>query len=331
MNMTTMKQAVIRTVGGPDVIKLEDAPRPTPKDNEVLIEVQASGVNYADIMRRRDVYIEKTTLPLVLGAEVAGFVAEVGSKVTRVKKNDRVLAFAGIGGYAEYAVANENFVNPISNELGFAESTAFLIQGLSAYLMLTDAGPSAGKSIVIEGAAGGVGSLMVQFARNIGVKNIIALASTEEKRQHAKNHGAHHTIDTLSENRAEQIKKLTDGKGVDVYFEMGGGEGFFEALKATRQFGTVVTYGNTSNAETSFNPSNLVGTNQSVRGFYVGAYFGPDQLHLAMQATQAMIKMYSESRLKICVQKYPLSKAADAHRDIESRKTTGKVVLESRR
>src|ERR1700748_3232140 len=174
--MTTMKQAVIRQAGAPEVIKTEETTRPSSAENEVLIEVKAAGVNFADIMRRKDTYFEKATFPMVIGAEVAGIVAEVGSRVTRFNKGDRVLGFSGVGGYAQYAVVNENFVNPIADEISFTESTALLVQGLTAYLMLTHAGPSEGKSIVIEGSAGGVGSLMVQIAHNIGVKNIIALA-----------------------------------------------------------------------------------------------------------------------------------------------------------
>lgn len=325
--MTSMKQAIIRKTGGPEVIEIEEADRPTPKAGEILIAVKAAGVNFSDVLRRRDSYREKTPVPLVIGAEVAGFVEAVGPGVTKFKKGDRVLGFSGVGGYAEYAIANENFANPISDDTGFAESTAFLIQGLSAYLMLTDAAPSAGKSIVIEAAAGGVGSLMVQIARRIGVTNIIAIASTEGKRARAKELGAHHAIDALAADRIEQIQKITDGKGADIYFEMSG-DRFLDAVSATRSFGTVVTYGNASNTDINFKPGTIIETNQTVRGFYVGDYFGPDNIHLAMGATQALIDMFREGSLKISIQRYALSDASLAHRDVEDRKTTGKVVLE---
>jgi NADPH2:quinone reductase len=323
-----MKQAIIKQYGGPKVFKIEEVAKPVSKNDEILVEVKAAGVNFADIMRRNDNYLYKSTLPLVIGAEVAGIVVDVGPKVTKLKKGDRVLAYTGVGGYSQYIAVSENAANPISDQIGFVESTALLIQGLSAYLMLTDASKSVGKSIVIEAAAGGVGSLMVQIARNIGVKNIVGLASTEEKRKLVKKLGAHHAIDSLTKNRSEAIKKLTDGEGADVYFEMTGGAGFLETIKSVNQFGAIVTYGNTSGEEVKYDPALSIPCNLSVRGFYVGAYFQPSHIQLVLKATQALIQMYSDGKLEVSIQKYPLNKVSEAHSDIESRKTTGKVVLE---
>jgi NADPH:quinone reductase len=327
-HITTMKQAIIRQYGGPEVFHIEEVAKPVAENDEVLVEVKAAGVNFADIMRRNDNYLHKSTLPLVIGAEVAGIVVDVGPKVTKLKKGDRIVAYTGVGGYSQYIAVSENAANRISDPMGFAESTAFLIQGLSAYLMLTDASKPVGKSIVIEAAAGGVGSLTVQIARNIGVKNIIGLASTEEKRKLVKRLGAHHAIDSLTNNRSEAIKTVTDGKGADVYFEMTGGAGFLETIKSVNQFSAIVTYGNSSGEEVKYDPAILIPFNLSVRGLYVGAYFQSSHIHLVSQATQALIQMYSEGKLDISVHKYPLNKVSDAHRDIESRKTTGKVVLE---
>jgi NADPH2:quinone reductase len=326
--MSMMKQVVLRQHGGPDVLKIEEVAKPVPQKDEVLVEVRAAGVNFADVLRRTGAYHEKPSLPLVIGAEIAGIVAEVGPDVTVFKKGDRVLGACGVGGYSQYIAMSQTALHPLSDQIDFADSTALLIQGLTAYLLLTHAGAVQDKTIVIEGAAGGVGSLMVQIARNIGVKTIIGMASTEEKRALIRKLGAHHAVDSLATNQSEEIKKLTEGKGADVYYEMRGGANFHEAVKSLNQFGTLVTYGNASGGETKFDPSNITLGNQSVRGFYIGGYFSPTHFQLALEATQALIGMYAEGKLVIAVQKYALNDVGKAHSDIGARKTTGKVVLE---
>ena len=178
-----MKQVSVSRFGGPEVLDIQEVAIPAPKSDEILFEIKAAGVNWADTMRRAGTYFEHEPFPYVLGAEAAGVVAEVGPDVKNYKKGDRVLGFVGVGGYSQYIAKSETAFSPIPEGVSFAESTALLAQGLSAYLMLTDIVKTKGKTILVEGAAGGVGSLMIQIAKSVGVEKIVALASSEGKRQ----------------------------------------------------------------------------------------------------------------------------------------------------
>ena len=327
-----MEQVSVSKIGGPEVLKIQEVAIPTPKGDEILVEIKAAGVNWADAMRRAGTYFEHEPFPYVLGAEAAGVVAEVGPDVKNYKKGDRVLGFVGIGGYSQYIAMSETAFSPLPQGVTFAESTALLAQGLSAYLMLTDVVKTEGKTILIEGAAGGVGSLMIQIAKSIGVERIVALASTEDKRQLARDLGADIAIASDAADLTEQIKKATDDKGVDVYYEMAGrGE---EAMKSLADFGTLVIYGNAtlSNVKIEVGSADDALTplkhNHTIRGFYIGGYFHPSYIHIIQSAVQALGKLVATGEVKIAVEKYPLSQVVKVHEDLEARKTTGKVVIE---
>ena len=331
--MATMKQVSVSRFGGPEVLEIQDVAIPAPNGDEILVEIKAAGVNWADAMRRAGTYFEHEPFPYVPGAEAAGVVADVGPEVKTFKKGDRVLGFVGIGGYSQYIVKSETAFSPLPEGVPFAESTALLAQGLSAYLMLTDVVTIEGKTILIEGAAGGVGSLMIQIAKSIGVGKIIALASSETKRQLARELGADIALASESADLTEQLKKATDGKGVDVYYEMAGrGE---EAMKSLADFGTLVIYGNASlravrievgRADDPLQP--LMPFNHSIRGFYIGGYFHPSRIQIIQDAVQSLGKLVAAGKVKIGVEKYPLSQVVKVHTDLEARKTTGKVVIE---
>lgn len=331
--MATMKQVSVSKFGAPEVLEIQEVAIPVPNGDEILVEIKAAGVNWADTMRRAGTYFEHEPFPYVLGAEAAGVVAEVGPAVKNYKKGDRVLGFVGVGGYSQYIARSETAFSPLPDGVSFAESTALLAQGLSAYLMLTDVVKTEGKTILVEGAAGGVGTLMVQIARSIGVEKIVALASTEEKRQLARDLGADVALASDSENLTEELRKATDGKGVDVYYEMAGrGE---EAMKALADFGTLVIYGNASLAPVRIEVGRagdplqpLMPFNHSVRGFYIGGYFHPSRIHIVQGAVQSLGKLVATGEVKIAVERYPLSQVVKVHEDLEARKTTGKVVIE---
>jgi NADPH2:quinone reductase len=238
----------------------------------------------------------------------------------------------GIGGYSQYIAKSETVFSRLPDGVTFAESTALLAQGLSAYLMLTDVVKAEGKTILIEGAAGGVGSLMIQIARSIGVERIVALASTEEKRQLAKELGADIAIASDVADLTEQIKRATDGKGVDVYYEMAGrGE---EAMKSIGDFGTLVIYGYANLADVKIEVGRAddaltpLKHNHTIRGFYIGGYFHPTRIQIIQGAIQSLGELVATGKVKIAVEKYPLSQVVKVHEDLEARKTTGKVVIE---
>ncbi len=331
--MATMKQVSVSRFGEPGVLEIQEVAIPAPKNDEILVEIKAAGVNWADTMRRAGTYFEHEPFPYVLGAEVAGVVAEVGPDVKNYKKGDRVLGFVGVGGYSQYIAKSETAFSPLPDGVAFAESTALLAQGLSAYLMLTDVVKTEGKTILIEGAAGGVGSLMIQIAKSLGVEKIVALASSEEKRQLARDLGAHLALASDATDLTEQLKKVTDGKGLDVYYEMAGrGE---EAIKSLGDFGMLVIYGNASLATVKIEVGRaddplqpLMPFNHSIRGFYIGGYFHPSHIHIVQDAVQSLGKLVASGKVKIAVEKYPLSQVVQVHKDLEARRTTGKVVIE---
>jgi NADPH2:quinone reductase len=328
----SMKQASVSKYGGPDVFEIQELAIPAPKGDEILVEIKAAGVNWADAMRRAGTYFEHEPFPYVLGAEAAGVVVAVGPEVKNYKNGDRVLGFVGIGAYSQYIAKSETSFSPLPEGVSFAESTALLAQGLSAYLMLTDVVNTHGKTILIEGAAGGVGSLMIQIARSIGMEKIVALASSEEKRQLSINLGADIAIASDASDLTEQIKKATDGKGVDVYYEMAGrGE---EAMKSLGDFGTLVVYGNANLADVKIEVGRSddaltpLKHNHTIRGFYIGGYFHPSHIHIILDAVKSLGELVATGKVKIAVEKYPLSEVVKVHEDLEARKTTGKVVIE---
>ena len=318
--MATMKQVSVSKIGGAEVLEIQEAPIPVPLGDEILVEIKAAGVNWADAMRRAGTYFEHEPFPYVLGAEAAGVVAEVGPGVKNYKKGDRVLGFVGVGGYSQYISRSETTFSPLPDGVSFPESTALLAQGLSAYLMLTDVVNTKGKTILIEGAAGGVGSLAIQIAKSIGAKKIIALASSEKKRQRAIELGADVALASEAEDLTEQIKKDTEGKCVDVYYEMAGrGEA---AMKSLADFGTLVIYGNATLAAVSIEVGRaddplqpLMPFNHSIRGFYIGGYFHPSHIHLIQDAVEALGELVATGKVKIAVEKYPLSQVVRLHED----------------
>jgi NADPH2:quinone reductase len=327
-----MKQVSVSKFGGPEVLEIQEVAIPTPKGDEILVEIKAAGVNWADAMRRAGTYFEHEPFPFVPGIEAAGVVAEVGPDVKNYKKGDRVLGSVGVGGYSQYIAKSETIFSPLPEGITFAESTALLAQGLSAYLMLADVVKIEGKTILVEGAAGGVGSLMIQIAKSMGVKRIVALASSEQKRQLAKDLGADIAIDSDAADLTGQIKKATDGKGVDVYYEMAGrGE---EAMKSLGDFGTLVVYGNANLADVKIEVGRSddaltpLKHNYTIRGFYIGAYFRPSHIHIIQDAVRSLGEFVATGKVKIAVEKYPLSQVVKVHEDLEARKTTGKVVIE---
>src|SRR5271166_2860779 len=221
--------------GGPEVLKLTELPKPVPGEGEVLIRVNRAGLNFADTHTRANSYVQKATVPLVPGGEVAGIREDTG---------ERVVALVGSGGYAEYAVAPERLVFPIPAELDDGTALAIIIQGLTAWHLYTTAARVAeGESVVIHAAAGGVGSLAVQLGHPLGAGRVIATASSEEKRELALSLGADLAIDPVAEGLTERLIEANDGHPVDVVFEMSGGAVFDASYAALAPFGRIVACG----------------------------------------------------------------------------------------
>ncbi|MET0264386.1 MAG: NADPH:quinone oxidoreductase family protein [Duganella sp.] len=324
-----MKAVRYHQTGDADVLVYEDVPDPTPQDHEVLIRVEATGVNFADVMRRRgDDYPEPSPPPFILGAEVAGTIIAIGKSVTSLQAGMSVLAAPGAGGYAQYMCLPESIVVPLPGGVQPVQAAAVMANGLTAALVLRNAARlKPGETVLIEGAAGGLGSLAVQLAKLYGAGKVIAAASTAEKRAMALRLGADAAVDYTAPDWAEQVRALTDGKGVDVILEIAGGDNVVEAFKALAPFGRLIFVGQSSGKTSLIDPWQLIVPNHTVTSFYVGAYLAFPEL---IQSTLAEIMgLILSGQLVLQVNTVmPLSQAAEAHRLLESRQTTGKVVLQ---
>jgi len=322
-----MKAIQVSEFGESDVLELVEVEKPSPSEGEVLIEVKAAGVNYADTMRRRNQYLEETPLPFVPGSEVAGVAAEVGADVEDVSEGDRVVTLLGIGGYAGYVAAPARNLIPIPDGMDFDEAAAIPLQGLTAYHVLKTSGMlEEGESVLVHAAAGGVGTYAVQMAKLMGASVVIATASTQEKLDLAKNLGADVLINYTEEDWPDEVLEATNGEGADVILEMVGGDFIQKNLECLAAFGRMVVYGSASGDRGTLTPMDLMLYNQVVAGFYLPLLmtrpelFGP--------SLEQVLGWLSSGDLQLTIgARYPLEQAGEAHDALEGRQTTGKIVL----
>ncbi|MDX8360217.1 NADPH:quinone oxidoreductase family protein [Cytobacillus sp. IB215316] len=322
-----MKAVQIDKFGGPEVLQYVELNKPMPKGNEVLIEVKAIGVNYADTARREGQYVVETTLPYVLGGEVAGIVVAVGEDVTSVSIGSKVVTIMESGGYAEFAMVDERSVIPIPDGVDYNHAVILPIQGLSAYHILKTMGRlEEGETVLVHAAAGGVGLLAVQLAKLFGAGKVIATASTDEKLALAQEMGADVTVNYTVDGWDKEVKKATEGKGVDVALEMAGGDIFNKTVRCLAPFGRLVIYGVASGEMSTMQPAELMRRNQSVIGFFLPQIMRKPQL---LQSSLLELLQYVQTgQLKLTVGGvYPLAEAANVHTLLQARKTTGKIVL----
>jgi len=306
-------------------MELVELPVPQPKANEAVVKLAASGVNFIDVYFREGRY--KSPLPLILGQEGAGIVTTVGAEVKSVKAGDRV-AWSGLqGAYAEYAAVAADRLVPIPQGVSDQQAAAAMLQGMTAQYLLYDAHPlKQGQTALIHAAAGGVGLLLVQMAHNIGAR-VIATVSTEEKAKMAQDAGADEIILYTQADFEAETKRLLVGKGVDVVYDSVGKTTFEKGLNVLRPRGMMVLFGGSSGAVPPFDPivltqkGSLFLTRPSL-----GNYIATREELVARSS--AVFSMITAGKLKLRIQHtYPLSEAQRAHRDLEGRKTTGKLLL----
>ncbi|BBD96967.1 quinone oxidoreductase [Sphingobium amiense] len=323
-----MKSVRFHKTGGPEVLVYEEVPDPEPGAGQILVRVEAVGMNFSDVLRRRgDAYPEPTPLPFTVGSEVAGTVAALGPGVEGPAVGTPVFVPARTGGYAQYVVVAASSAIPLPDGIKPVQATALVIQGLTALFALRNAGRLAeGEAVLIEAAAGGVGSFAVQLAKLLGAGTVIAAASSEAKRAKAISLGADAAVDYTDPTWAEQVRNLTGGRGVDVVLEMTGGDTVHRALDAMAPFARMVVYGLASGESVEVDPQRLMNLNQSVVGFYIGGFFAnPDRIATGLSEIVAHVQA---GRLELQIGGVmPLSRAADAHRLLEGRGSTGKLVL----
>jgi NADPH2:quinone reductase len=320
----------ITEFGGPEVLRPVDLPDLAPEPGRLLIDVVSAGINFADTHQVENSYLTPSRLPLVPGSEVVG-VARDGDLAGR-----RVAALLmGGGGYAEQAIAHPATTFPLPDDLDDGAALALVLQGTTAWhLLRTSARMQPGESVVVHAAAGGVGSLAVQLARQWGAGRVIATASTEAKRELAAQLGAHAAVDLSGAAGADDVAELlldaNGGTKVDVVLEMTGGHVFDGSLAALAPLGRLVSYGLASRVPPRpIHPAELIGTSRSVVGFWlVHAALAPGSLTPAMDELLSLVRA---NRLHpVAGGHYPLAEAAQAHRDLLARRTTGKLILDVR-
>jgi NADPH2:quinone reductase len=324
-----VKQIIVNEFGGPEKLILHDVPMPSAGDGQIVIKVEASGVNFADSLQRQNKNVGPTSLPYLPGYEVAGIVTELGKGVENLSLGDRVVAMLpGGGGYAQYVVTLSYLAAVIPPAISAQESLALQVQGLTAYLMLKDGAKlQAGQSVLIHAAAGGVGTLLVQIAKQMGAGKIIATASNVEKLAVAKSLGADELINYTESDWAHKVKDATTGgKGVDLILDSIGGEILRNSYSCLAPFGRLINYGNASGGSTSIDAFTLINSNHILQGFGLAGYFvKPD---LMQETYQYLFSQAATGKLKVHIgHTFPLKDAAEAHRQMENRKTTGKIVL----
>lgn len=320
-----MKAIQVKQPGGPEAMELAELPLPQPKPNEAVVKLAASGVNFIDVYFREGRY--KAQLPITLGQEGAGTVTAVGSEAKSVKVGDRVAWTSVHGSYAEYAAVPEDRLVPVPQGVTDQQAAAAMLQGMTAHYLSHDTYPlKRGETALIHAAAGGVGLLLTQMAHNIGTR-VIATVSTDEKAKLAREAGADEVILYTQSDFETETKRVTNGKGVDVVYDSVGKTTFEKGLNVLRPRGMMVLFGGSSGAVPPFD---LIALSQKgslyvTRPTLVNYISTREEL---VARSSAVFGMIAAGKLKLRVEyTYPLAEAQKAHRDLEGRKTTGKLLL----
>ena len=320
-----MKAVRIHTPGGPEVLTYEDVPEPRPKAGEAVVKVDAAGLNYIDVYYRSGLY--KAELPMTLGMEAGGVVTAVGPNVTEVKVGEKV-AYTGVpGAYAQYAAVPAQRLVTLPAGVSTKQGAAAMLQGMTAHYLACSTYPlKKGDTCLVHAAAGGVGLLLVQIAKLRGAR-VIGTVSTEEKAKLAREAGADEVIFYTKQDFEAEVKRLTSGKGVQVVYDAVGKTTFEKGLSCLAPRGTMVLYGQSSGPIGVFDPQIL-----SAKGSVF--LTRPSLFHHIATREELLARAgdvlgwIRDGKLRLRTEfEFPLKEAAEAHRALEGRKTTGKVLL----
>lgn len=313
-----MRAIQIDRFGGPEVLELRELPDPIPTDDEILIDVAASGINYADTHQVENSYLSAQRLPLIPGLEVVG----------RASDGRRVVALLGAGGYATKAAAHKGLTFEVPETISDGAALALVLQGITAWHLLnTSAHVRAGETVVVHAAAGGVGTIAVQLAKHLGAR-VIASASTQEKRELALSLGADVAIDANASDLTRAIEGANNGKKVNVVLEMIGGSTFDASLEALAPFGRLVTFGMASRtAPKEIQAGALMATSRGVIGFWLSHCIENAATMLHPQMAELFDLTSRGILTPVIGNSYPLAQAKKAHEDLRARHSVGKLVL----
>lgn len=320
-----MKAIRVHDYGGQEVLRYEDVDQPQPQAGQALVKVEAAGVNFIDVYQRSGQY--KLPLPLTLGSEASGVVEAVGADVDDLKPGDRV-AFAGqIGAYAEYIAVPAARLVPIPDAVDSATAAATMLQGMTAHYLAYSTFPiQAGQQVLIHAAAGGVGLLLVQIAKQLGAF-VIGTVSTDEKAKLARGAGADAIIRYDQQDFAAETRRLTDGQGVHVVYDSVGKTTFEGSLNSLRPRGYQVLFGQSSGAVPPVDPQILNAKGSLFLTRPTLANYVADREELLWRARD-LFEAVMAGKLNVRIDRQvPLAETADAHRALESRATAGKVLL----
>jgi NADPH2:quinone reductase len=320
-----MKAVRVHQHGGPEVLKNEDVAIPEPKTGEARVRLEAIGVNFIDIYHRAGLYPQQ--MPFTLGTEGAGSVDAAGDGVTEVKPGDRVAYAMVPGSYAEYAIVPAWRLALVPPSISSSQAATLMLQGMTAHYLTHSTYPiKRGDTVLVHAAAGGVGLLLIQIAKLLGAQ-VIGTVSNEAKARIAKEAGADHLILYTQTDFLADVKKLTNGRGVHVVYDSVGQTTFEKSLDCLGPRGTLVLFGQSSGPVSSFDPGKLAAKGSLFLTRPSLAHYNLDRAEILKRAND-LFEWTASGKLQIRIDKtLPLAEAAEAHRQLEARKTTGKVLL----
>jgi NADPH2:quinone reductase len=314
-----MRGIQLTEFGGPETLVVSDLPDPVPGEGQVVLDVLAAGVNYADTHQTEDSYLARQTLPMIPGSEV----------VVRADDGRRLLGLIGAGGYAQKAAVDPKRMFEVPDGVTDAQALTTLVQGATAWhLLRTSAHLQEGETVVVHAGAGGVGTLAIQLATRWGAGRVIATASSEDKRALTLELGADVAVDSRRDDLTEALREANGGSGVDVVLEMTGGPVFDRSLAALAPLGRLVTFGMAARTPPSpVDPRQLLSRSTAVIGFWLVHVV--QRPGLFAEAVTDLIGLIADGAIRPVIgATYPLDRAADAHRSLLSRESVGKLVLD---
>jgi NADPH2:quinone reductase len=320
-----MKAIVVENCGGPEALVYRDAEKPAPKSGEALVKLEAIGLNYIDVYHRTGLY--PLPRPFIPGMEAAGVVEAVGPNVTEVAVGDRVAYAMQIGAYAEYAAVPAWRLVTVPDGVSAEQAAATMLQGMTAHYLTTSVYPlKSGETALVHAAAGGVGLLLIQLIKRIGAR-AIGTVSTEAKAALAREAGADELILYTTQDFESETRRLTDGKGVQVVYDSVGRDTFLKSMSSLAPRGMMALFGQSSGPVPAFDPALLAQKGSLFLTRPSLAQYAATREELLWRAGE-LFNWINAGELKLRIEKtFPLADAAEAHRQLEARKTTGKVLL----
>lgn len=320
-----MKAIRVQATGGPEALRLEDLPTPEPGPGQILMRVEAAGVNFVDVYQRKGLY--RLPLPFTPGREAAGVVERVGAGVSDLRPGDRVVSETVEGGYAEYALVASERAVPLPDGVDARLGAALLLQGITAHYLAYSTYPlRSGDTCLVHAAAGGVGLLLCQIASRLGAR-VIGTVGSAEKARLAREAGAAEVILYGEKDFLEETRRLTGGAGVQVVYDSVGRTTFLKGLDCLAPRGMMVLYGQSSGPVEAFDPQLLNQKGSLYLTRPTIAHYVPTRSELLHRAEE-LLGWAKDGKLRVRIgREFPLGSAAEAHAELEGRRTTGKVLL----